>query len=213
MDAPRETVEGTWEKARVVSCGALTAVALALMVSVTLNVLLGHRLQTLNRARSARRAELLLKIGTTVPPILAKRLGAPHEEVISYQGVNQPTVLYVFTPPCSWCERNLDNFRTLFEEERGQYRFIALSLSKEGLAEYVTRNELKLSVYSGVSTETKEAYKLGGTPQTIVISPDGRVLQNWMGAYVGEQKTQVETFFRVTLPGLRELPKAQGQTN
>jgi hypothetical protein len=33
------------------------------------------------------------------------------------------------------------------------------------------KNDLKLPVYSGLSNETKAAYKLSGTPQTIVISP------------------------------------------
>jgi hypothetical protein len=42
-----------------------------------------------------------------------------------------------------------------------------------------------------------------------VISTEGKVLQNWDGAYVGNQKSQVETFFHVSLPGLRELPKEE----
>lgn len=73
----------------------------------------------------------------------------------------------------------------------------------------MAKNGLKLPVYSGLPNETKEAYKISGTPQTIVVSPEGRVLQNWMGAYVGDKKSQVEAFFHVTLPGLRELPKEE----
>jgi hypothetical protein len=184
---------------------AIAAVAVALAVSVTVNVLLAHRVRSLTYARSATMAEYQLKVGTAVPPIAVKRLGG-QQEVISYQGLNQSTVLYVFTPPCSWCARNMDNFKTLLGEEGGEYRFIALSLSDDTLAEYVAKNDLKLPVYSGLSTDTKAAYKLSGTPQTIVVSPDGRVLQNWMGAYVGDQKSQVEAFFRVTLPGIRQGP-------
>ena len=66
---------------------------------------------------------------------------------------------------------------------------------------------------SGLSPETLKTYKLGSTPQTIVISPEGKVLQDWVGAYVGDQKSQVEAFFQVTLPGLRELPKAEAAKN
>jgi hypothetical protein len=61
--------------------------------------------------------------------------------------------------------------------------------------------------------ETLKAYKLRSTPQTIVVSPEGKVLQNWVGAYVGGQKSQVEAFFHVSLPGLRELPKAEAAKN
>jgi peroxiredoxin len=177
----------------------------ALLVSVTLNVLLAHRLRGITHAQETRIAEYQLKVGTTVPAIAVKRLGG-RPEVFSYQGTNKPTVLYVFTPTCMWCARNMDNLKTLIAKESGQYRVIGLSLSQEGLAEYVAKNDLKLPVYSGLSAETKAAYKLSGTPQTIVVSPDGRILQNWIGAYVGDQKSQVEAFFRVNLPGLRELP-------
>lgn len=71
----------------------------------------------------------------------------------------------------------------------------------------MAKNELKLTVYPGLSPERVKAYKLGSTPQTIVISPEGKVLQDWAGACVGEQKSQVEAFFHVTLPGIAAAPK------
>jgi peroxiredoxin len=187
-------------------------VTFALVVSVILNVVLTHRVRSLTYSRSARAADYQLKVGTTVPPIAANRLGG-QQEVISFLGASQSTVLYVFTPPCTWCARNMDNIKTLLDKEGGQYRFIGLSLSEQTLPEYVAKNDLKLPVYSGLSPETLKTYKLGGTPQTIVISPEGKVLQDWAGAYVGDQKTQVEAFFHVKLPGLRELPKAEASKN
>ena len=175
---------------------------LLLLASVSLNVVLARRVWLFTHLQSYRATERLLKVGTIVPPITAKRLGG-EKEAISYEGTNQPTVLYVFTPPCSWCARNIDNLKTLLDQERGRYRFIGLSLSDETLSEYVAKNDLKLPVYSSLSPETLKTYKLGSTPQTIVISPEGKVLQDWTGAYVGEQKSQVEAFFHVTLPGIR----------
>jgi peroxiredoxin len=197
---------GRASRALLVSC------TVALVVSVTLNVVLAHRVRTITHAQSERIAERLLAVGTTVPAIVAKRLDG-QEESISYGEVNLSTVLYIFTPPCTWCARNMDNLKTLLDKERGQYRFIGLSLSAESLPEYVAKNDLKLPVYSGLSNETKAAYKLSGTPQTIVISPEGKVLQNWMGAYVGDQQKQIEAFFHVSLPGLKELPKAEAARN
>jgi len=179
-----------------------TSIGLALVVSVVLNVVLAHKVRSLTYARSAKIAELQLKIGTAVPPITAKRLGG-HQETISYQGTNQSTVLYIFTPPCAWCARNMDNLKTLLDKEGGRYRFIGLSLSEETLPDYVAKNDLKLPVYSGLSLETLKTYKLGSTPQTIVVTREARVLQDWSGAYVGDQKSQVEAFFHVSLPGLR----------
>jgi len=107
----------------------------------------------------------------------------------------------------------MDNLKALLDKADAEYRFIALSLSEEALAQYVANNELKMPVYSGLSAETMKTYKLGSTPQTIVISPEGKVLKEWMGAYVGEQQKQIEAFFHVSLPGLRELPKAEAAKN
>jgi peroxiredoxin len=187
--------------------GVVTAtMAVALVMSVTLNVLMAHRIRTTDSVREAAFADRLLKVGTTVPAITAKRVNGG-SEVISYQVTSEPTVLYVFTPTCIWCARNLSNLKTLLENDSDHFRFIALSLSDEGVAPYVAKNGLAIPVYSGLSPETKKTYKLGGTPQTIVISPEGRILQNWVGAYVGTQKSQVEAFFHITLPGLVAAPE------
>lgn len=183
---------------------ALMAGILLLLASISLNIVLAHRVWSFTHLQSNRAAERLLKVGTAVPPIAAKRLdGQPG--VISYQGAGQSTVLYIFTPPCSWCARNMENLKALLDKEKGQYRFIGLSLSEETLADYIAKNDLKFPVYSSLSPETLKTYRLGSTPQTIVISPEGKVLQDWVGAYVGDQKSQVEAFFHVSLPGLRNL--------
>jgi hypothetical protein len=47
-----------------------------------------------------------------------------------------------------------------------------------------------------------EQYGLGSTPQTIIVSLDGKILQNWVGAYTGDRRAEVERFFGVSLPGL-----------
>src|SRR5258708_1050173 len=77
-----------------------------LLASVTLNVVLARRVWSFNHSQSIKLSERLLKFGTAVPPITAKRLGG-QQEVISYRDTNQSTVLYVFTPPCTWCTRNM----------------------------------------------------------------------------------------------------------
>jgi len=197
---------------RVPIFGVITAsMGAALIMSVTLNVLLAHRIRSFDLARETKRATLLLKAGVAVPPITAQRFGGQEGE-ISYDTAAQPTILYVFTPTCIWCARNLKNFKTLLDKEGGHYRFIGLSLSEQTLAEYVAKNDLKFPIYSGLSPETLKTYKLGSTPQTIVISPEGKVLQDWAGAYVGDQKSQVEAFFHVNLPGLTPTAEPSNAT-
>lgn len=173
-----------------------------LIASVALNVLLAYRLQRQDSSIVAKRAENMLNVGVSVPPIPAKRWGDDQQEVISFSDTNRPTVLYIFTPPCSWCKRNNDNFNALVAQKSEQYRFIGLSLSKDGLGEYLTTHHLSIPIYVDLSKDTAAAYKLGGTPQTLVISPQGTVVKNWKGAYTGGQEAEVESFFQVKLPGL-----------
>jgi len=44
------------------------------------------------------------------------------------------------------------------------------------------------------------AYRLGGTPATIVVSPEGKLLREWKGAYMGDAKHQIEEYFDVSFP-------------
>ena len=82
------------------------------------------------------------------------------------------------------------------------FRFIGLSLAEPGLKEYVEEHHLKFPIYAGLTRETIQSLGLGRTPQTIVVSPEGKILKVWMGAYVEEMRPEVEAYFGVQLPGL-----------
>jgi hypothetical protein len=38
------------------------------------------------------------------------------------------------------------------------------------------------------------------TISTIIVSSDGKIEQNWLGAYVGKVKNEVQDYFKVALP-------------
>jgi hypothetical protein len=113
-----------------------------------------------------------------------------------------PTIVYVFSPQCGWCERNWPGVRALAEQVRGPYRVVALSLASRGLAAQSEGLGLSFPVYSDPSPESQSAYRMGATPQTLVVSAGGRVERVWVGAYAGRVKAEVERFFDVTLPAL-----------
>lgn len=172
-----------------------------LAVSLAVNLLLAYKVRTLSDSLSELTAPPAVPVGTTVSPIKAHGLdGQTH--VISYGDGDRPVVLYVFTPQCPWCARNLANLRTLLAREGGNYRFVGLSLTDKDVRDYAAQNQLDLPVYFNPSDEAAREYKLGSTPQTIVISREGKVLKNWLGAYTGPQQAEVEEFFGVSLPGI-----------
>lgn len=124
--------------------------------------------------------------------------------MLSFSEVAEPTVLYVFTPQCHWCSENLDNIRVLAKETRGKYKLIGLSLNNEGLEDYLQKTKLDFPVYRDIPSNVKSAYKFGGTPQTIVISPEGKVIKNWVGVYTDDVASEVEGYFKLSLPGLKK---------
>jgi peroxiredoxin len=177
------------------------AMFVILLVSLSVNLLLAYRIKGMSEAAAKASTPRVLVAGESVPPFEASSLGG-RREVVSYAGGDRPVVLYVFSPTCSWCERNLENFKALLSQKGDAYRFVGLSVTDRGLKEYVADKRLDLPVYYDPAEDAAGEYKIGGTPQTLVISPEGKVLQNWVGAYVGPQQAEVEKFFGVRLPGV-----------
>lgn len=127
--------------------------------------------------------------------------GNPAE--ISYN-TSLPTILYVFTEDCPWCDRNLESVKVLRRHTEGKYRFIGVSLKKDGLTEYIEKNKLDFEIYNTPTRTKYVAYKMAGTPQTFVISPDGHLIKMWSGAFGLKTKEEIEAFFEVKLPELSE---------
>lgn len=179
---------------------AMTAI---LAISLVTNLWLAVKNRRLSESAAAANTLPLpsLQLGTTVSPLTASDISG-RKQTVAYDQSALPVVIYVFTPECVWCTRNLDNLTKLVAEKHESYRFVGLSLSKDKLADYVATNKLAFPVYVDPPADLMNEYKLGPTPQTIVISSQSRVLQNWSGAYVGKQQAEVEHFFGIKLPGL-----------
>jgi hypothetical protein len=147
-----------------------------------------------------------LSLGTKIDPVSAVGLdGKP--VTISYNSTNKPTVFYVITPSCIWCRRNQSNVNRLADAKANDFRFVGLSLTESGLKEYVAEHHLKFPVYARLPAETVESLGLGGTPQTIVVSPEGEILKLWTGAYIEDLRPEVEAYFGIQLPGLTSAGK------
>jgi len=175
---------------------------LLLICSASLNVLLAQKVRQLREWIHLIKSETRLAEGSLVPPIAVRDVNG-HPAIISYEQTDLPTLLYVFTPSCGWCAKNMANIKALADQARDRYRIIGLSLSSKNLRGYVAEHSLDFPVYE-VSAESARSYRLGGTPQSIVVSVDGKVLRNWGGAYSGTLQQEIEQYFGVRLPGLPE---------
>ena len=68
------------------------------------------------------------------------------------------------------------------------------------MAENLREHPLGFPVYTKLAADVTWNYKLGGTPQTILVSPQGKVLRNWSGAFAGRQRDELQRYFPVRLP-------------
>jgi peroxiredoxin len=138
-------------------------------------------------------------VGSVLKPFEAVDLkGRPY--VVNTASTTGNTVFYVFTPSCVWCSRNLANLRALLAAAGDRYSVIGVSLDPN-VDSYLKSNGLNFTVLVRPSRQTIATYGLGGTPQTIVVSPTGTVLRVWRGAYGGAAQKEVAEFFGVNLPG------------
>jgi len=177
-----------------------TFLVLLLLCSVVVNVLLAHRVSGLRNAIDEMKSEGRLQVGTNVPPIEGQSVDGA-SQTLNYADASVPTVLYVFTPQCGWCKKNIDNLRMLISNSGSSYRIVGVSLTRQDLKEYIEKEHLKLPVYTDISEPTKLAYRVGGTPETIVVSPQSKVLKVWLGVYQDEIRQEIDNYLNVHLPG------------
>jgi len=178
-----------------------------LTISLSGNVLLGYGVFRLSTrvgpvgAAAARQEAPIPEVGTALPALDVRNLQG--EKVsLSFASDQRPTVIYVFTPECTWCARNLNNLKAIVAASQQSYRIVGLSLDPN-VSSYLKDTGLEFPVYTSPSREMVAAYGFGSTPSTIVVSPEGKLMKFWRGAYASTNKKEVEDFFHVTLPGLK----------
>jgi hypothetical protein len=175
---------------------SIVAASLAVLaVSVSVNAFQAKRIQSLlsNGSSIGRIAPMVAGIGPTGLPVSVSAAAAI------------PTVFYYFDPVCSWCERNWANIRTLSREQHGRYRLIGLS-DKRVDASYLAQRGLDLQVVGGIDARTRAAFGLRGTPHTVMVSSDGIITHDWVGAFTPVLQRRIEDVFQLALPGLVSRP-------
>jgi len=155
----------------------------------------------LHQARTPPSPRPALAAGATVPALDAREIsGKPAH--LRFEDDARPTVLYVFSPVCIWCKRNLDNFKSVMAANRGRFRWVGLSTLNAGVRDYLKTNSLAFDqVLVNASPASTAAYRIGATPETFVVGTDHKLLENWRGAYAADPiRSEIEKFFALALP-------------
>ena len=168
----------------------------ALVISLTSNIGQLKRLVLPSTDLPAKRDAL---VNTSVPPLEVRDAGG----AIRTLGVAKTawkTVVYVYSPDCAWCVENASDVKFLAEHASRTWRFVGVSLASGGVPDFMRQREVSFPMYGEPSAETRSAYRMGATPQTIVVSPAGKVEKDWYGAYRGSVRTDVEAYFGLRFP-------------
>jgi len=139
-----------------------------------------------------------LAAGTQAPSFEGQTLAGVATR-IDYARDQQPTLLYVFSATCVWCERNLANITAVVNARRDVH---VVGVALGSTLDAKDAASLPFATILRPTMETARAYKLGGTPTTFLISPSGKVLNVWPGAYTGPIAADISKILAVPLPGL-----------
>jgi peroxiredoxin len=143
-----------------------------------------------------------LKVGASVPSSISMEDAAGKPVRLNFADDTRPTVLYVLSPQCGWCKRNEENMKALYAADSDKYRFVGVSLVSQNLAKYVSDKREPFPVYLLTSKDVMQQLHVAGTPETVVVGPDAKVIHAWEGVYVQQNQAEVEKYFGVKLPGL-----------
>lgn len=146
-----------------------------------------------------------------VAPTIKARTMDNKEVLINYGIEKKQTILYVFSPSCSWSSSNWSSVNFLAKNIDKNSRFFGLALNANNLQEHLKTNQVSFPVYKELSSEAIGKLELGLAPQTIVISPTGKIIKSWTGAYSGDIQREIETFFRIKLPGVNVQNSSDSQ--
>jgi peroxiredoxin len=170
-------------------------------ISALTNIFLARQVISMKEKYTASSTSTQVRpvVGEFVPPIeVITMKGDKH--LISYEEINLPTVLYIFSPNCGFCKDNAENISKLHEQAKSRYRFVGISIEADNLDEILVNYGVTFPVYKQPSKNSLRVYKFSSTPQTIVISTEGKVIKNWIGEYFySNTRKDIENFLNVKL--------------
>ncbi len=147
-------------------------------------------------------------LGAAVSEIHATDLSGK-AATISFAKNDPPVVLYVFSPTCGWCAKNMPNLQAMqVSAVARHFRLIGLSLDDHNLEQYVNKEHFTFPVYSNVAPAERVRLGMGGTPQTLMIS-NGVVVRNWEGAYTSDLQKEIESALGIKLPGINATSSSE----
>lgn len=169
---------------------------LLLLLGLSISINFWQWSRTAAVANAAAEAPAAIAVGAGAPPIKGRTLDGRAVSVTAPAGGS--VALYVYSPDCVWCARNTANISALASGRRNGTKLVGVCLGTVNTCQAPAAG-FDDTIIPG--PETHAGYKLGSTPQTIVVVND-RVDRVWTGAYSPRIAGEIESYFGAKLPGL-----------
>jgi hypothetical protein len=177
---------------------------MVLVVSLSVNVVLGLRLR--DSPPAVKRAGFS---AGELFPLLDARTPSGGARVLRFE---RPTLVYIFSPTCQWCEKDYQNLMAVHAVAGEKYSFVGVTMINKSapedyhvaLADYLRRHPFPGDVlFVDPSLLAHDLMvDITVTPQMVVVDQRGRIRKAWVGALMGSRQAEVATFFNVVLPGV-----------
>lgn len=150
-------------------------------------------------------AKWTLEAGDAVPVLKGRSADGKAFEY-DFAKQQRETVVYVISPFSTFVVQNEARFSSLMRQVGEKYNWLIVSPNEPRFGEYINKIRPTWAVknavaVTGISPQLKKEMMLGAYPQTLVISRQGKVLQNFMGPYTEDsmsaQPDVLEKFFGV----------------
>jgi peroxiredoxin len=141
-----------------------------------------HRLRANITALVGDQSNATLEPGDRVKAIKVTTLLAK-DSLITYKESGRKYLLFVLSPTCPHCERNLNPW-AFIAQNASTSNFSAIGISIFPLAatkKYSEEKKIAFNLVIGSDTTFSRNYKVNSVPQTILLGFDGKVEKVWLG--------------------------------
>jgi peroxiredoxin len=120
---------------------------------------------------------------------------------LRYNEERRKTVLFVFSPRCIFSLEIMPEWQEVIHAiNKDAFRMVGVTTIIEGTREYAADQGLSaMPILARPDPDVKDAYHFARTPQTILISPEGKIEKVWLGPIRKEQQGEIEQALGVKL--------------
>jgi len=120
------------------------------------------------------------------------RLETNKNQTIRLEDLKGKTIVLNFwTTWCTYCQEELAELQTFYEEKGDNVELIAVNLtsserSKQGVLHFIKKSNIPFTVLLDVKGEVAEQYKIIGLPTTFIIDKKGNIKKKILGPITSE---------------------------